>query len=153
MTTDDVKGFGGVSQKGSLHRSKPPHVLLIEDDDVMREMLAEALRHEGYRVTESAEALAWLLFCIHHSAREDRDGDLYDVVVSDIRMPHIGGLDVLRLIHDIRCADVCPPTIFITAFGDEKTHETAEALGAVTVLNKPFHLAELIDKVREVTSL
>lgn len=152
MTTDSTRGLGGTPRKGSPNRSRPPHVLLIEDDDVMREMLAEALRHEGYRVTESAEALAWLLFCIHHSAREHRDGDLYDVVVSDIRMPNIGGLDALRLIHDIRCADACPPTIFITAFGDEKVHETAHSLGAVAVVNKPFHLAELIDKVREVIS-
>jgi two-component system, response regulator, stage 0 sporulation protein F len=129
---------------------KPPRVLLIEDDEVMREMLAEALRQEGYHVTECAKALPWLLFCVHNSANGSGDTADYDVVVSDIRMPNIGGLDVLRIIRDIRCAEFCPPTILITAFGDEQTHATAKTLGAAAVLDKPFQIHDLIEMIREV---
>lgn len=119
----------------------------------MREMLAEALRQEGYDVTECASAVPWLLFCVHHSGQGVQDcADGYDVVVSDIRMPRITGLDVLRIIRDIHCAEACPPTIFITAFGDEETHQTAQALGAAAVLDKPFPMKDLVHKIQEFTS-
>ncbi len=133
---------------------RPPHVLLIEDDDEMRNMLAEALTQEGYRVTERNEALDWLLACIHNSAKDTSSSpnNSFDVVVSDIRMPKMGGLDALRIINDINCADVCPPTIFITAFGDEETHQMARTLGAFYVLDKPFDISRLIDKLKEAIS-
>lgn len=129
---------------------KLSRVLLIEDDDVMREMLAEALRREGYHVTECAKAVPWLLHCVHNSANGTGDADEYDVVVSDIRMPQIGGLDVLRILRDIHCTEYCPPTILITAFGDEQTHAMARTLGAVAVLDKPFQMQKLIETIREV---
>lgn len=119
----------------------------------MREMLAEALRQEGYDVTECTNAIPWLLFCVHHSGQDAHDpADGFDVVVSDIRMPRMTGLDVLRIIRDIHCAEACPPTIFITAFGDEETHQRAQALGAAAVLDKPFQIKDLVQKIQELTS-
>jgi len=133
-----------------------PHVLLVEDDDVMRDMLAEAFQRQGWQVTECADPMRWLQSCVREASTMDvveytaMDG-CYDVVVSDIRMPNMSGLDVLRILGDIHCADACPPTIFITAFGDEDTHRRARELGAVTVLDKPFAVRDLVEKVREVT--
>ncbi len=132
----------------------PAHVLLVEDDDVMREMLAEALHRNGYRVTECADVFQWLLTCVRLATTppSEHGGNKYDIVVSDIRMPNISGLGVLRILKDISCADSCPPTVFITAFGDEQTHRTARELGAVAVLDKPFAIEDLIASVRAVTT-
>ncbi len=129
-----------------------PHVLLIEDDEEMLNMLSEALIQQGYRVTKCTKALDWLLSCIHNfggnvSSSTDKS---FDVVISDIRMPKMGGLDALRIINDLNCAQACPPTIFITAFGDEETHRMAKKLGAVEVFDKPFDIDDLIKKVREL---
>lgn len=143
------------TQHGS-DMAKPPHVLLVEDDDVMLDMLADAFRREGWQVTKCSDAMRWLQSCVRESTSVDvmeytATGISYDVVVSDIRMPNVSGLDVLRILGDIHCANACPPTIFITAFGDEETHRRARELGAVTVLDKPFAVKDLVDKVREVT--
>ncbi len=152
---------GDRQQSPSAHRadaetSDRPHVLLIEDDDVMREMLTEALQREGFRVTERSDAFAWLESCVRRAsgagASEEGPVDSYDVVVSDIRMPHMSGLDVLRILREINCTGSCPPTIFITAFGDSETHDMAHELGAAAVLDKPFPIKYLIEKVRSVAS-
>ncbi len=134
--------------------ASPPHVLLVEDDDVMRNMLAEAFRREGWQVTECADGMRWLQSCVRQATKVDAAqynaaSPPYGVVVSDIRMPNMSGLDVLRILADIQCADACPPTIFITAFGDDETHRRARELGAVAVLDKPFAVRDLIEKVRE----
>ena len=138
----------------SFAGSWSPHVLLVEDDDEMRVMLADALRHEGCQVTECEDPVRWLKKCVHKASIPDTeggDGESYDVVVSDIRMPNMSGLDVLRILQKIHCAHACPPTIFITAFGDDEIHERARELGAVTVLDKPFAVKDLIETIRQVT--
>ncbi|MFW6171414.1 MAG: response regulator [Planctomycetota bacterium] len=136
---------------------KMPRVLLIEDDDVMREMLAEALRRAGCEVTECGDGLQCLQACGHDTAScqpaEHGVCDTYEVLVSDIRMPNMSGLDVLRTLREILGAEGCPPAVLITAFGDEATHERAQELGAVTVLDKPFAVKELIETVRTVTGM
>lgn len=134
-----------------LPRPKSPCVLLIEDDEVMREMLAEALRRGGCQVTECADPVRWLLSCIGQAwgpPASEAHSQHYDVVVSDIRMPNLSGLDALRILKQLRCTDTCPPTILITAFGDPATHQTARELGAVAVLDKPFATRDLLEAVR-----
>ncbi len=133
---------------------RSPHVLLIEDDEEMLNMLSEALMQEGYRVTKCTETLDWLLSCIHCSGKDmsSSANNSFDVVISDIRLPKMGGLDALRIINDLDCAEICPPTIFITAFGDEETHSMARKLGAAEVLDKPFDINDLIRKVCELVS-
>lgn len=132
-----------------------PHILLVEDDDVMREMVAEALRREGYQVTECEDAFPWLRFCLREVSPRSMGvpSNRYDVVVSDIRMPGISGLDVLKFLKDIGCELCCPATIFITAFGDENTHRIARELGAAAVLDKPFAIKELIGRIRAVATI
>ena len=142
------------NQKGKCPREAVPsaesaHVLLVEDDGVMREMLAEALRREGCRVTECADAVRWIEFCMSEATTTgaETSDERYDVVVSDIRMPRVNGLDVLRIVRQVGHGNSCPPTILITAFGDEETHRKASELGAVAVLDKPFPIKQLTDKV------
>ncbi len=144
---------GGSEPHQSRKGHREPRVLLIEDDDGMREMLAEALRRKGCHVIEYATALHWLRSCLGGESGSSREADCqYDVVVSDIRMPGMSGLDVLRTIRQARSQINPPPTIFITSFGDEETHKRARELGAVTVFDKPFPVNDLVEKVRSVAA-
>lgn len=122
--------------------SPPPgHVLIAEDDVEMRRLLGGALRRAGFRVFEAVDGVDLRDRILH------ADGELPALVISDVRMPRLSGLDAVRAIRE-RFAAL--PVIIITAFGDHDTHERAAALGACTVLDKPFDLDDLVAAVRAV---
>ncbi len=112
-------------------------VLLAEDDLAMRQLLCARFGEAGIALeaVSDGEALIRRLEQVAHGAW------LPEVVVSDLRMPGISGIDVLRWIQQhhahIR-------VILITAFGDAHTHRRARALGALAVLDKPFDIADLL---------
>ena len=111
------------------------HVLLIEDEDAIADPLAEGLRREGFTVTRAAtgaEALA---------ASES------DVVLLDLRLPDIDGLDVCRQIRER--SDV--PIIVVTARGEETDRVVGLEIGADDYVVKPFGIRELIARIRAVT--
>lgn len=116
--------------------NKQPHILLGEDDAELRELLNFSLTRAGYLVTSCANGLA-LLERLQHP--QD-----YDLILSDLRMPALTGLEVLEFLHDLPH----PPFICMTAFGDQQTHETARQLGAAATIDKPFDLDELIELVQ-----
>lgn len=123
---------------------RAPTILLVEDDEDMREMLAADMRREGYRVVEAADgddAVDWLGVGI-------LDGDperLPALIVSDICLPYVSGLDILE---GARLSPWRLPVILITGFGDADTHERARDLGAECVLDKPFSMQTLRAAVR-----
>jgi DNA-binding response OmpR family regulator len=65
---------------------------------------------------------------------------MYDAIVTDLMMPGFSGLDVLTAMRR-HLSGI--PVVVITAFGDARTRRTAEALGSVSVLNKPFDMDDL----------
>ena len=144
-----IKVDNTMERKGSLQerngRRSPPRILLAEDDSEMRALLARALRRAGYEVRECANGIELLehleVFCTEGEIEK------IDLVISDIRMPGLTGLEVLE---GLREEKGFPPMILITAFGDEETHAEAERYGAVAMFDKPFDIDELIEKVREV---
>lgn len=128
--------------------ARPARVLVAEDDAEMRKLITWALTRDGYQVLQAADG-GQLLERLRPSARQSRaireeDGDL-DAVVTDVRMPGISGLEILRL---FRLYDRRTPALVITAFGDEAIVTQAQALGRTGVLAKPFELYELCDAVR-----
>jgi DNA-binding response OmpR family regulator len=124
-----------------------PRVLLAEDDDEMRALLAAALRKDGYEVTACGNGIN-LLGHISAGLHGRRSGS-YDLVVSDIRMP---GLTALEVFEDLRGHSTPPPLILITAFGDERTHAQADRLGALAVLDKPFPIDRLLEAAHRVVA-
>ena len=70
----------------------------------------------------------------------------FDLIISDIRMPGITGIEVLEGLH---AHENCPPMILITAFGDKETHAQAHRLGAAAIFDKPFDIEDLLANVRE----
>jgi len=122
-----------------------PRVLLAEDDLEMRRLLASQLRSFGYEVTEAAngmEALERIAPSVYSGAPFE-----FDLIISDIRMPGVDGLEILASLH---LSEGAPPVILTTAFGDRQTHLDAERLGVVDLLDKPFDMDDLCAVLRRV---
>jgi DNA-binding response OmpR family regulator len=123
----------------------PPRILVAEDDDEMRLLLAWSLRWEGYDVVQCQDGMQ-LLDALSTSIVEGETERLA-LVISDIRMPGISGLEILR---GLQLSNKFPPMVLITAFGDEETHAEADRLGAAAMFDKPFAIEALMVKVREI---
>jgi len=136
-----------VSSQKEDRPTAPAAILLAEDDADMRSELNSRLRREGYAVTQcsnGAELLSELAGYFEPTVRDS--ASVYDCIVSDIRMPGVFGSTVTEGARDIAGF---PPTILITAFGSEETHEAARQCGVVAVFDKPFAMKDLLQKVRE----
>src|SRR6266705_2562 len=116
---------------------RPPRILVVDDERSMRELLAIVLRREGYEVllAENGRAAIDLL-----------EREPVDLLISDIKMPDLSGVDVLRAAKAI---DQDILGIMITAFASTDTAVEAMRLGACDYLSKPFDVDLLKMKVRE----
>jgi two-component system response regulator PilR (NtrC family) len=116
---------------------RPPRILVVDDERSMREMLAILLKREGYEV---------LLAENGKSAVATLEREPVDILISDIKMPDISGVEVLRAAKRI---DQDILGIMITAFASTESAVEAMRLGACDYLTKPFDLDVLRMKVRE----
>src|SRR6266850_730881 len=114
-----------------------PRILVVDDERSMRELLAIVLRREGYEV---------LLAENGKSAIATLEREPVDILISDIKMPDLSGVDVLRAAKRI---DQDILGIMITAFASTETAVEAMRLGACDYLSKPFDIDLLKMKVRE----
>jgi two-component system response regulator PilR (NtrC family) len=112
-------------------------ILVADDEQSMRELLAIVLRREGYEV---------LLADNGRTAIELLEHEPVDLLISDIKMPDMSGVDVLRAAKKI---DQDILGIMITAFASTETAIEAMRLGACDYLSKPFDIDLLKMKVRE----
>jgi DNA-binding response OmpR family regulator len=112
-------------------------ILLAEDDDEMRALLASVLRRDGYEVFE-ARTGAQLLDRLDGSSR--CDGKPIEIVITDLCMPGLSGIDVLA---SVRARPGLRPVILITAFGNDDLRQQARLLGAAAVFDKPFDVDDL----------
>jgi CheY-like chemotaxis protein len=112
--------------------TRHPHVIVVEDDEAMRRLLTRVLSRERYRVTDLADG-ADLLKTVLALPVDERPS----LIISDVRMPGISGLDVLAA---LRAAELHMPVVLISAFCDEQTLGRAAKLGATCVLSKPFDM-------------
>jgi len=116
---------------------RPPRILVVDDERSMRELLAIVLRREGYEV---------LLADNGRSAVELLGREPVDLLISDIKMPDLSGVEVLRAAKKI---DQDILGIMITAFASTDSAVEAMRLGACDYLSKPFDIDLLKMKVRE----
>src|SRR3989449_10253771 len=106
-------------------------ILIADDDEVSRQLFAETLEQEGYRVDRAQsgdEALSLL-----------RD-ELYELLIIDVRMPGMTGLEVTRILHEKNSS---LPIIVMTAFCSIETAIEAIHEGAFDFISKPMNLEEL----------
>ncbi|MBI3183131.1 MAG: sigma-54-dependent Fis family transcriptional regulator [Myxococcales bacterium] len=106
-------------------------VLVLDDETNLRKVLAAMLRRNGYEVTVAADGEQGL-------AEFEKNGA--DIVVTDLVMPKVGGMEVLRAVNSSR-PDV--PVIIITAHGTVDSAVEAIKLGAFDYITKPFDQAEI----------
>ena len=132
---------------GGLDRQVLPRrrIFLAEDDDTLRALVASTLRAAGYHVMEARDGLE-LLAGLEHALVSEHERPEHLVVVSDIEMPGLSGLDVLTI---VRCASLDTACVLITAFGDRETDAEAADLGA-RVFHKPFDIDELVTTLVEL---
>ena len=119
------------------------NVLLIEDEKLMRVTLEDSLRAAGYEVSSHASGDKAL-----QAVREDD----FQIVVTDVRLPDMDGLDILKKIRSSSDAQV----IVMTAFGTIKDAVEAMKMGAFDYITKPFSLDEfllLVERALEVRRL
>jgi len=115
-------------------------ILLVEDDEDILELLAYNLTREGYRVRKAANG---------EDAISEIFGDPPDLVLLDLMLPGMGGLEVCKLLKsDPRSADI--PVIMLTAKGEESDVVTGLELGADDYITKPFSPKILVARTRAV---
>jgi DNA-binding response OmpR family regulator len=115
-------------------------ILVVEDDDEMRSLLRDFIEDEGYEVdsvNNGSEAFRKLV------------KEPFDLVITDIRMPGLTGLDILPGMRKLQ-PEVS--IIVITAFGSEEVHRRAFEKGATAYLEKPIHFNKLRTLIHEMIS-
>lgn len=110
---------------------KKYNILIVDDDAEMVNLMEEILEKEGYSITKVFQGT---------EALQTIKDEIFDMVITDIRMPEIGGLDILRAVKKIH-----PETIvlLVTAFGTIETAISAMREGAYDYIAKPFRIDEI----------
>lgn len=108
-------------------------LLLVDDEIDLREILKDEFEYEGFLVTEAGTG---------KQAYETLSTQKFDIVVSDIRMPELSGVELLELLRDNN--STLPPVILITGYADI-TNDEAYDKGAYAIFAKPFNINEIIE--------
>jgi two-component system chemotaxis response regulator CheY len=135
-----------MSQEFNNVEGRQPIVLVIDDNPAIRDMVSWALELDGYEPAEAAEgyeALAWM-------DNASREGRYPDVILLDLAMPGMDGFTFLeRLRTQWEVAHPLPSIIVITA---GTNNPDAAALGVSCIIVKPFHVRDLLDTIRRLTT-
>ena len=117
-----------------------PDILVVDDELSMREFLKILLEKEGYNVLNAPDASVALTML---------EKEEFKLVISDVKMPGIGGLTLLERIKEINAS---LPVIMITAYASPENAVRAMKDGAFDYITKPFKVEEIIDNVRKAIS-
>src|SRR5437868_889695 len=126
-------GPGGNTRTGPL-------VLLVDDDEKVRELVRVNLEFEGYTVSEAGGAEEGM------AAIERAKPDL---VLLDVMMPHVDGWEMLRRIQD-RYGVGAIPVVMFSGKADEQAQTEAAERGANAFVGKPFDLQHLIEQAKQI---
>jgi two-component system response regulator PilR (NtrC family) len=111
-------------------------ILLIDDEEIVLKSLAVLLSSEGYEVIALRDS----------SEAADRiRSETFDLIISDIQMTPVSGMDLLRLARKVR-PDT--PVIMVSAYTSEGAMQESRDQGAVAYVRKPFRVREVLDAVR-----
>ena len=116
----------------------PNHILVVDDDDRIRELLRRYLSQLGYRVTTSPDG---------EKARQLLEQLMFDLVVLDVMMPKMDGFELLQ---HIRQRDKTTPVILLTARGESSDRIEGLKIGADDYIAKPFEPEELALRIAAV---
>ena len=134
----DLEAF--LARSGPERQQTGPVVLLVDDDERMRELLRIELEREGYDVHEAGSADEGL------AAIEERKPEL---VLLDVMMPHVDGWEMLRRVQERYGAGAIPVLMF-SGQVDEEARRQAASSGAHGFIGKPFELDELVEQTKSI---
>ncbi len=123
------------------HGDTPPRILIVDDDPGQRSLLNSFLESQGFDTVVAASG---------EQALELLRGGKFDMMISDVRMPGLSGLETLRR---ARQEHATLPVLLITAFTDVRDAVAAMRDGAVNYLAKPIDLDELLTSVQQATGI
>ena len=115
-----------------------PHILIVDDDERLRQLIGRFLLEEGFRVTMAANA---------DEARKRLAGVRFDLMVVDVMMPGESGLDLVR---DLKLGSTPPPCLMLTAMGDPGQRLHGLESGADDYMTKPFEPRELSFRIKNI---
>jgi CheY-like chemotaxis protein len=121
-------------------------VVVADDDDDTRDLVAQTLRDAGYQVREAADGRQLVELFV--DLRKEHPSHVC-IVVSDIGMPDTDGIEATRR---VRSLDPTAPVVLVSAFCDPTTLREAKAAGASVVLPKPVNRAALIEAVQRAAT-
>jgi len=114
-----------------------PHVLVIDDDKRLRDLIARYLTEQGYRVTPAVNA---------EDARAKLAGITFDLLVVDIMMPGESGLELTKSLRE----NSLVPILLLTAMGESTDRIAGLEIGADDYLVKPFEPRELVLRIKAI---
>jgi DNA-binding response OmpR family regulator len=116
-------------------------ILIAEDEPLILRTLELKLKKEGYQVIGCTDGL---------DALQKIDSEMPDLIITDIMMPYMSGLEVVRKVkQDNGQKNI--PVIVLSTMGQENIVEEAFELGADDYLKKPFSLSELSIRIKKLT--
>jgi len=122
------------------------HILVIEDEDLIRETLLLALQEEGFETIAAADGQEALSLINAHLLRSHTElTPTVNLIILDLMLPGISGLDLCRLIRREGCT---VPILMISAKGSEIDRVVGLEIGADDYLSKPFGMRELVARCR-----
>lgn len=130
--------MNGPSHTATEAGARSRHLLIVDDDDRIRELLKEYLSRAGYRVTGAAGGAA---------ARRLLGAMDFDLAVFDVMMPGEDGLSLTRWLREQRGPAGRTPVLMLTALGDPSDRIEGLRLGADDYLGKPFEPEELLLRI------
>ena len=110
-------------------------ILLVDDEPMVREELMEALEFEGFDVQTVGSVAEALQICA---------ATAFDLVITDLKMPKAGGLDLLRALQEMEAA---PLAFVLSGHGAESNRIDAMRLGARDCFSKPVDPDDLIERI------
>ncbi|MGE0761938.1 MAG: response regulator [Bdellovibrionales bacterium] len=118
-------------------KSESAHILVIEDEESLRYMLETKLNQEGYKVTVAATG--------KHGLQKIRSGKQFDLIICDLKMPMMSGLEVFREYQGMGGKS---PFVILTGHPDKSKIIEAIQMGVRDVILKPIKHLELLDRVK-----
>ena len=134
----DLESF--LARSGPGRQQAGPTVLLVDEDERMRELVRIELEREGYDVQEAASADEGLASIESHKP---------ELILLDVMMPHVDGWEMLRRIQEQHGAGAIPVLMF-SGQVDEAARRQAASSGASGFVGKGFDLDELVDQAKAI---
>ena len=125
-----------MSYESFREAGRQAHILVVDDDRAMCQLLSDLLREEGYRIDIANDG---------ESAIAQHERSTYDLTITDLMMPRMKGIDLVRRIRQIHPGAA---VLLITAFGTIESAVEAMRAGAFHYVTKPFHNEEILIQVK-----